>query len=353
LGAFLTVQAWAAADIDGPPDPTLQDLIAARHGVPGPSPDRNTGEVTARLYHAQGLAEPDPPAAPRVTADIVGRWEVYLANGDHWILEFRPDASYTLHADGYGHSGHYDALPTGQWSLRASTTDFVDRGNFALAARDTLYLAGQYGQGSWARVHYAPWFARAPYGGEALASLLPAVVEREVLAARSEWRADAIPVMLDVRQTPYGGFELELSLFAPASGSGRVVTLRRFERTIRDVASPGWGARAIAPDFIDLPRAVHAARDDGMSGPFEEALLRTVEGTGTVWRITAEAGTAHDVQAVAGPTQEDRASWDAVIEELGYRFPGTIVAAYEEIYRVYCGDKRYAAWAADDFAGSC
>jgi len=55
---------------------------------------------------------------------------------------------------------------------------------------------------------------------------------------------------------------------------------------------------------------------------------------------------------VSGDLDDERARWDAVSEDLVQRFPGTI-ASVHEIYRAYCGDERYAAWAVDSFAGSC
>jgi hypothetical protein len=73
-----------------------------------------------------------------VDSPLVGAWEIYLPNAvgaAHWVFEFRPDGTYTLHAPVYGHSGAYAVPAPGLWTLQATTTAFADHGAFGCGLR--------------------------------------------------------------------------------------------------------------------------------------------------------------------------------------------------------------------------
>jgi hypothetical protein len=162
----------------------------------------------------------------KINSALVGAWEIYLPNAagaSHWVFEFRPDGTYTLHAPGLGHSGTYKVPAVGQWSLKAETTNYVDHGTFRLIDPNTLYLQGQFGPGQWKRVSTPLVLPDTPVEGRWLPMGLRPIVAYEVAIARQEWRPDAIPVMLRAKPQPYGPFEVLLSLYSPSSGAGRNV----------------------------------------------------------------------------------------------------------------------------------
>jgi hypothetical protein len=268
----------------------------------------------------------------KINSPLVGSWEIYMPNAvgaSHWVFEFRPDGTYTLHAPVVGHAGTFDVPSPGRWSLQSRTSNYVDGGTFELTDPNTLLLQGRFGPGQWKRVTYPRMLPDAPLAGQRLPVGLRPIVAFETAIARREWHTDAIPVVLDTKQENYGSFYVEIDLYSPSTHSGRLVTRHTYDRTTKDFPSVNWGERALPTAFMDVLDAVAAAHAAGMKGPLARASLHDWKRAGPVWQIfpasTGNQPGLYQVSAINGAIIKGdftgyvahyNAQWNAAIKGL-------------------------------------
>lgn len=275
-------------------------------------PAKNTAlciAVALALPALSGLAKAadrtDENPKQGVHSHLVGAWEVDVPNAagaTHWVLEFRPDGTYTFYAPINAHAGTY-TVSGDHWSLHATTTPYDDQGTFHLVNQQTLYFQGKYGADEWKRVATPPFFGEPTISEQRVPAGLRLLVTIEAANAREQWHADAIPVALRVLpQLPAHTtvfFKVTLRLYSPSTGAARDVTFSRYTRETRDFQAANVETHPITINFIDLPAAIASARGDGMRGPLRRAEIRGWKDFGAVWWIVGGKG-GYQVAAATG-----------------------------------------------------
>lgn len=210
---------------------------------------------------------------------LVGVWTILLPDvpgGDLTYLDVRRDGNYMLYSKvtGIGQEGTFTVTPPDHWRLVARTTSYADAGTYRLEGKKYLYLTGKLGTGKWTRVTRSPYFPEQMKSGQLVPKDIPSLVQALVANARKRWRPDAIPVTLDVSDgnpvgTPmptYGVpyFKVTVTVYSPSARSGWYVTVSPFSyRVTRLPAGNPPPTQPLAAEFVDLPRAIAAARHTG------------------------------------------------------------------------------------------
>jgi hypothetical protein len=275
-------------------------------------------------------------SAPPSHADsgIIGTWTTVIpdnAGGQRVFLQVREDSSYTMYSAVYGSAGHFVITPPDRWRLIATTVNYADQGTFRLPDPNKLLLTGALGTGEWTRVTQWPMFPEATVLGQRVPSGVHNLVVASVLSAREEWQPDAIPVMLRVTPEPSSGetayFQITVTLYAPSADAGQQILLGPYSREVRDIPTGQLAKDSIAADFVDLPKAIEIAHDDGMNEPFKQALMLNWSKAGSVWQIhstskiyqvTSSGEALHG--DIDGYIEQYNAQWNSAIAGLQARF---------------------------------
>lgn len=182
----------------------------------------------------------------------------------------------------------------------------------------------------------------------------------EAVTARARlWQADAQVVEIEYAHQDnwrYVGPEVELRFYSPAEGTGFQVSVttegvstHAFDRAV------SWGREALPMTFVDLPSALHVARQHDFAGPLKRADLRTWSPAGSApllaWRLSNERG-GRTVDAangdlitfdVSGYKAAYNMQWQRAAEGLRQLFGGDAAS------RVSDYNKGVAAYLAGDF----
>jgi hypothetical protein len=197
-----------------------------------------------------------------------------------------------------------------------------------------------------------------PEAGRALARDLPRLVHAATQRART-WQPDAVPVSLEFeyRDAPnpsVRGPAVVILFFSPRAGTGlRSTVTPQGLQTSPVNQQVRWGTRSLPILFVDLPEAVRAARQGGLSsGPVPRANLRVWAPSGAppivAWMIgnrTVNAATGEIIPFdVTGYVASYNAAWQraaAALEALIRRTqprPGTDVYGdpWSQVFTNYC-----------------
>jgi hypothetical protein len=115
------------------------------------------------------------------------------------------------------------------------------------------------------------------------------LIERKVLAAREQWRPDAVPVRLELEAMKNLELEATLDLTSPSTGAGLRLFVTRFQVKVVPYQVPPGPVVALPAEFLDLSRAVEAALRLGYDGSVKRARL-TLGPEGPTWGFQFAGG---------------------------------------------------------------
>jgi hypothetical protein len=238
-----------------------------------------------------------------VDHELVGAWEILVPNSlgqTRWVGEIREDGTYAFYSPANGHSGTFEA-EKGHWSLVSKTTLWKDQGTYDVSNLDVLVVTGILGTGRGKRLTQTPFFDTVKVREQRVPANVPQIVAHMLKEKASPWHSDAMVVALEVDRTRYEAFYVKMSFISPSTGSGLAIEVLPFEVTTRGVKSVNWGTRPLPQNFVDLPRAVKIARENGGNGAITRAKLNFNVNWGWVWGVIAETGvTSTSIQAETG-----------------------------------------------------
>jgi hypothetical protein len=191
---------------------------------------------------------------------------------------------------------------------------------------------GALARSEWTRVERDAFFGIAAVEGDTVPAKLPELVAAATAGAARDWRADAIPVALDVQRLPSGDFAATLTYVSPSDLAGLRVLVGRWGFLPTELPRASWGDHALPTEFADAPALRTRLTSDGNRDPLLRASLR-VWSKGPVWTVTTlgaagrqtrtdlvAATAARLVPEAPPPTQMDEAEyiasynaqWDAI-----------------------------------------
>jgi hypothetical protein len=257
--------------------------------------------IGTALFLAFGIAWDGHTAS--VDPKVVGAWEIFVPNSlgqTRWVGEIRGGGTYTLYVPANGHSGTFEA-EAGHWSLVSKTTVWKDQGTYDVSNPVVFVVTGILGSGRWKRVTQAPFFNTIKVGNQHIPANVPQIVADMLKKKARPWHSDAIAVALEMERTRYEAFYAKMSFVSPSTGSGLDVEVLPFGVTTRAIPSVNWGTMALPKNFVDLPKVVEIARQNGGSGEITRASLSFNVNWGWVWGVISEREvTSSSIQAETG-----------------------------------------------------
>jgi len=238
------------------------------------------------------------PAKPPAGATLTGAWERWstLPGGvpNYEVAEFFDNGWMILHNVAGGLNAQYTSSGSSLTITGALIalwpgviTYHIDGSRLII---DRAIMAGVTDHTEWTRVTRAPFFTNVVKDGDIVPTGVPTFTANMTAAVAKNWRADAVPLNLDVQRLPSGDFAIIGEFRSPQDGSGLRVTAGRWGYLLAAFPTVRWGDHALPNEFVDVPNLLQYMHSNGNSGPLLKASL-WVWDHGPVWQVTTlEAG---------------------------------------------------------------
>ena len=237
-------------------------------GERGPADD---GRANAQ---PSGATSPSAAAPAATAGSPVGAWERFIPNREapiaYEVLELFDTGWLILHNAQGGVNAQYETNG-GRLALRGALGMLwrdpitYDIGGNTLTL--DIPALGPFARSEWTRVQRDPFFGIAAVEGDTVPAKLPELVAAATAGAARDWRADAIPVALDVQRLPSGDFAATLTYVSPSDLAGLRVIVGRWGFLPTELPRASWGDHALPTEFADAPALRTRLTSEGNRDP--------------------------------------------------------------------------------------